>query len=55
MTQQLLAAYCKVGDRVLCPTAGKHFIRESLDYGCDVTYLTADPEKFAWYQEKFGA
>jgi hypothetical protein len=55
MTQQLLTAYCEAGDQVLCPTGGKHFIRESLDYGCKVTYLASDPEKFAWYQGQFGA
>jgi hypothetical protein len=51
----MLAAYCKAGDRVLCPTAGKHLINAAIAFGdLDVTYLTADPEKFAWYQEQFG-
>jgi hypothetical protein len=51
----MLTAYCKAGDRVLCPTAGKHLIEAAIAFGdLDVTYLTADNNKFIWYQGQFG-
>jgi hypothetical protein len=55
IAELMLRAYCKAGDRVLCPTAGKHLINAAIAFGdLDVTYLTADAEKFTWYQEQFG-
>jgi hypothetical protein len=52
----MLTAYCKAGDRVLCPTAGKHLIEAAIAFGdLDVTYLTTDHNKFIWYQGQFGA
>jgi len=52
----MTTAYCDEGSRVLCPAGGRHLIEAAIARDdLQVTYLTADPERFAWYQEKFGA
>lgn len=50
----ILTAYCKPGDRLLAPTAGKHIIGQALLYGCNVTFLQSNPVKMAWYRSEFG-
>ena len=52
-TYTLLDAFVSPGDRVFCPTGGNDFIRESINWGCEVEYL-CDESKAEHYRGMFG-